>query len=150
MQSALPRTITDSTPSAHCWVSACGLFSAPPALFNRGCPPEYRTFGPSLLEVATSPLHLLDAARRFFIPGLLTFRRLSAVPPLLKRPNRTPPLLTDDDALPISVPHIAVRQYFLAIHVLHQDVIAVIADRMAGIALMIAHLCSSSVCCCYL
>ena len=40
LQSALPRTITDSTPSPHRWASAYGLFSVPPALFKRGCPPR--------------------------------------------------------------------------------------------------------------
>ena len=40
LQSALPWTITDSTPSTHRWASAYGLFSVPPALFKRGCPPR--------------------------------------------------------------------------------------------------------------
>jgi hypothetical protein len=150
LQSALPRTITDSTPSTHCWASAYGLFSVPLALFKRGCPPRSTrraVFPPGSSYFAAARI---GCSETVFHPSAFGLGRLSAVPHLPARPNRSTYRFRGFGALPIPVPRIAARQYFLAIHVLHQDVTAVIADRMAGVALMIAHQCSSSVCCCYL
>ena len=128
---------TDSTPDYPLPDPACFISSAPPALFKRGCPlsaPDL--WGPSLPEAATSPLYLLDTARRSFIPWLLAFGRFSAIRHLSMAPNHTDALVSLC-MLPIPVPRIAARQYFLAIHVCRQDVTAVIADRMAGTAIPI-------------
>ena len=88
LQSALPWTITDSTPSAHRWVWRTAYSPYPPLFSNGVVLLEVLDARSFLQEAATSPLHVLVAARRFFIPRLLAFGRLSAVPRLPARPNR--------------------------------------------------------------
>ena len=88
-QSAMPWMTSDSTPTAPVARRWRADITPHPPLFSNGVTLVHCGRMAQLLELATSPLHVLYAARRFFIPWLLAFGRLSAVLHLSMKPNRT-------------------------------------------------------------
>lgn len=121
-------------------VTACGLFSAPPALFTRGYPPSATgAHARSPLEAATSTQYVFGTALRPLPPAYTVDLCRQAT---LDATRTT--LMMTPSVLPIPVPRVAARQYVPNVHM--NGMSPLYRYRMAGATIPIARFRRSSVC----